>query len=248
MNRTLTTIRKQFKYDMIIFFREPFFALPILLLPGVFFILYAGAMAKQFGNTEGFARYIPMYMILISFLTVFFNIGTQYVTDKQMGIFKRMVLSPISLTNLIITYVLRGLVISILGFFEMCAIAVIGFQIELSEHMLAVFFAFMIVVGIMLLLSMTLHGFFKNSRQVMPFTIIGFQYVLFASGMLMPIKNMALGFRILVYINPVYHMNNVLLSVWFHEALNIVNVLALAAWVLVCAVLIRLQKGHSFDK
>ena len=76
-------IWKQFWYDLVIFFREPFFALPILLLPGVFFIVYAGSMAKDAASIEGFAQYLPMYMILISFLTVFFNIGTQYVTDTE---------------------------------------------------------------------------------------------------------------------------------------------------------------------
>ena len=97
MKFSLKSIWKQFWYDLIIFFREPFFALPILLLPGLFFVIYAGSMAKSYANIEGFAQYIPMYMILISFLTVFFNIGTQYVTDKQSGIFKRLLLSPISL-------------------------------------------------------------------------------------------------------------------------------------------------------
>ena len=47
MKTTLRSISKQFKYDLIIFFREPFFALPILLLPGLFFIIYAGSMNKQ---------------------------------------------------------------------------------------------------------------------------------------------------------------------------------------------------------
>ena len=187
MRFSIRSIWKQFWYDLVIFFREPFFALPILLLPGVFFIIYAGSMAKDAASIEGFAQYLPMYMLLISFLTVFFNIGTQYVTDKQSGIFKRLLLSPISLFNVVLTYSLRGLLISVLGFFEMIAIAVFVFKIPMSSHMVLFFFAFLVTVIIMMLLSLTLHGFFKNSRQVMPFTIIGFQYVLFASGLIMPV-------------------------------------------------------------
>lgn len=122
MKVALKSIWKQFWYDLLIFFREPFFALPILLLPGVFFIVYAGSFAKNESDLSSFAQYIPMYMILICFLTVFFNIGTQYVTDKQNGIFKRILLSPISLFNLVLTYSLRGLFVSILGFFEMIAL------------------------------------------------------------------------------------------------------------------------------
>lgn len=36
MNNYSKVLTKQVKYDLIIFFREPFFALPILLLPGCF--------------------------------------------------------------------------------------------------------------------------------------------------------------------------------------------------------------------
>lgn len=248
MRLSLKSIWKQFWYDLVIFFREPFFALPILLLPGVFFVIYASSMAKSYSNMENFAQYIPMYMILISFLTVFFNIGTQYVTDKQSGIFKRFLLSPISLFNLVLTYSLRGILISVLGFFEMIAIAVFVFKIPLSENMILFFFVFLAVVVIMMLLSLTLHGFFKNSRQVMPFTILGFQYVLFASGMIMPVGNMPKVMQYAVYINPVYHMNKVLVRVWYQAQQDIVNIFALAAWVVVCLILIQFQKGFATDK
>lgn len=248
MKFSLKSIWKQFWYDLVIFFREPFFALPILLLPGVFFIVYAGSMAKSYENIDGFAQYIPMYMILISFLTVFFNIGTQYVTDKQSGIFKRLLLSPISLFNLVLTYSLRGILISVLGYFEMLAIAVFVFKIPLGENMFMFFMAFLVVVMIMMLLSLTLHGFFKNSRQVMPFTIIGFQYVLFASGMVMPVENMPKIMQYLVYINPVYHMNQVLIRVWYQAEQEMINIVALLIWVFICLVLIRFQKGFATDK
>ncbi len=248
MKLSLKSIWKQFWYDLVIFFREPFFALPILLLPGLFFVIYAGSMAKSYANIEGFAQYIPMYMILISFLTVFFNIGTQYVTDKQSGIFKRLLLSPISLFNLVLTYSLRGILISVLGFFEMIAIAVFVFKIPLGENMVMFFLAFLVVVVIMMLLSLTLHGFFKNSRQVMPFTIIGFQYVLFASGMVMPVESMPTAMQYVVYVNPVYHMNKVLIRVWYQAQQDMVNILALAAWVVVCLILIQFQKGFATDK
>ena len=210
-------IWKQFWYDLVIFFREPFFALPILLLPGVFFVIYAGSMAKDAESIAGFAQYLPMYMILISFLTVFFNIGTQYV-------------------------------ISILGFFEMIAIAIFVFKIPMSSHMVLFFFAFLVTVIIMMLLSLTLHGFFKNSRQVMPFTIIGFQYVLFASGMIMPVENMPVVLRYLVYANPVYHMNQILVRVWYGAPQKMMNIVALAIWVVICLVLIQFQKGFATDK
>jgi ABC-type multidrug transport system permease subunit len=248
MNNYVKVLSKQVKYDLIIFFREPFFALPILLLPGVFFILYAGMYAKNGMDVDTFGSYIPMYMLLISFLTVFFNIGTQYVTDREIGIIKRLAISPIKIYNVVLTYVIRGLLISIMGFFEMIILSAVVFRIPLSKNMLIYFLSFCVMVGIMMMLSLSLHGFFKNSRQVTPFTIIIFQYVLFASGMLMPVENMVLPLRILVYFNPVYHMNQVLMKVWYGQWFDIANVAALAVVIAICCVIFKIQKQFKTDK
>ncbi len=248
MTRTAKCIWKQFWIDLLIFFREPFYALPILFLPGLFFVIYAGAMAKSAASLAGFAQFIPIYMILVVFLTVFFNIGMQYVSDKQNGIFKRLFLSPVRLSHLVLTYSLKGMLISVLGFFEMVAIAALVFHIPLSSHMGLVFLAFLIVAAIMMLISLSLHGFFKTARQQLPVAIIGFQYVLFASGMIMPVEQMPKVLKYLVYINPVYHMNPILLKVWFGMSLNYFNVLALAAWVLLSLVFLRIQKGRAEDQ
>ena len=248
MNNYSKVLTKQVKYDLIIFFREPFFALPILLLPGVFFVLYAGMYARNGMDVDTFGGYIPMYMLLISFLTVFFNIGTQYVTDREIGIIKRLIMSPIKIYNVILTYLIRGLLISIMGFFEMIFLAAVVFSIPLSNNMIIYFLSFCIMVGVMMLISLAIHGFFKNSRQVTPFTIIIFQYVLFASGMLIPVSKMVLPLRILVYFNPVYHMNQILMRVWYGKWPDIVNIAALAVVIIICGMIFKIQKQFKTDK
>jgi len=244
----IQALAKQVKYDMFIFFREPFFALPILLLPAAFFGLYASMFVKQGADIQTFGTYIPMYILLISFLTVFFNIGTQYVTDKELGVIKRFMISPMKIYNIIASYIIRGVIISILGYIEMMFMAHFVFHIPLSNNMPMFFLIFIVIVGIMLLFSIALHGFFKNSRQVIPFTIIMFQYVLFASGMMFPVDQMAKPLRILVYMNPIYHMNHVLTNIWYAKVVDLGNVLALAVTVVICLGMLKIQKGFKTDK
>lgn len=105
MNKSLI---KLCKYDFIVFFREPFFALPILVLPGLFFFIFMKIFSAQLGGAENFGPYIPIYALLISFLVLFFNIGLQYVTEKERGIHKRLVLSSVSIYQIIFTYVIRN--------------------------------------------------------------------------------------------------------------------------------------------
>lgn len=248
MKQSVKSIAKLVQYDLIIFFREPFFALPTLLLPGFFFVVYASAFGKAPADRISFGQYIPTYMLLISYLTVFFQIGTQYVTDKQNGIFKRLLLSPIRLLHVVISYSIRGVLVSVLGFFEMTVLAGAVLRIPLSENMLRVFFVFLLLASIMMLLSISIHGFIKNAKSVMLFSILCFQYVFFSTGMIMPVEKMPAAVRFFVYLNPIYHMNQVLVSAWYQTRQSAEHVLALAAWVILCLLFVRHQKGFAMDK
>ena len=64
----------------------------------------------------------------------------------------------------------------------------------------------------------------------------------------MPVENMPVVLQYLVYANPVYHMNQILVRVWFGTPQQIINLIALAIWVAVCLVLIQFQKGFASDK
>lgn len=247
MLRKYNFFLKQIKYDFLIFLREPFFALPILLLPALFFVIYAEIYSRPGVDIASFGNYIPMYVLLISFLTVFFNIGLQSVSDRETGVYKRIIISPTNIFFIVGTYVVRGVIISIVGLIEMFVIAKFVYGIPLTDQMALFVFIFILIVGIMLLLSLSLHGFFKNSRQVVPFTILSFQYVLFASGMMFPIEQVPAALRYFVYMNPVYHMNQVLVSIWNATSMGIVNVLALLAVIAICVFILSIQKRASLD-
>ncbi|MBP3038196.1 ABC transporter permease [Bacillaceae bacterium Marseille-Q3522] len=238
MNKSLIKLSK---YDFIVFFREPFFALPILVLPGIFFFIFMKIFSVQLGGSENFGPYIPIYALLISFLVLFFNIGLQYVTEKERGIHKRLVLSSVSIYQIIFTYIIRGVLLSLLGFIEILAIGIFVFHTKVTDQMILFILTFMMIIGITLLFSLSTHNLFKNSRQVLPYTIIMFQYVLFGSGLMFPTDGMPSYLKFLVDINPFYHMKEVLLGVWNWTGVELVNVLYLGFIVILCLGLIFLK-------
>ncbi|WP_430489122.1 ABC transporter permease [Rossellomorea marisflavi] len=235
MNKSLIKLSK---YDFLVFFREPFFALPIMILPGIFFFVFMKIFSNTIGGAENFGPYIPIYGLLISFLVLFFNIGLQYVTEKERGIHKRLVLSSISIYQIIFTYVIRGVLLSLLGFAQILAIGVFVFKTSITDHMIVFLLTFVIVIGITLLFSLSTHNLFKNSRQVLPYTIIMFQYVLFGSGLMFPTDQLPGYLKFFVDINPFYHMKEILLGVWHWSGVEMVNVLYLVFIVFLCLGLI----------
>ncbi|WP_164931592.1 ABC transporter permease [Longirhabdus pacifica] len=228
----ITSLNRLIKYDFIVFFREPFFALPILVLPGLFYYIFMSIYGIE--GTESVGQYIPTYGLLICFLILFFNIGVQYVTEKERGIHKRLTLSSITTFHIILTYIIRGVVLSLVGLTEILFIAVFVFKGQLTDHFILFFLSFLFVIAVTFLFSLSTHNFFKTSNQVYPYTIIMFQYVLFASGLMFPVESIPDAFQFIVYINPFYHMNILLIAVWNGLQVEWNHIVYFAIFILFC--------------
>ncbi len=235
---------KQVKYDFLIFFREPMFALPILIVPAIFFMIFTSIYA-QYGVTKFASTYIPLYVILISFMTIFFNIGLQSVNDRETGVYKRIIVSPTNIFFITGTYIVRGIIISLLGLLEMIGIAKLVFSMPITANLVPFTLAFIVMIVILLIVSLSIHGFFKNSKQVTPITILGFQYVLFASGMMFPIEALPKIARYFVYVNPVYHMNQISIAMWNQQSVGWINAAALGVTTLICLSFFKLHQNRE---
>ncbi|MFD1739715.1 ABC transporter permease [Bacillus salitolerans] len=241
----IKSMARLIKYDFIVFFREPFFAFPILILPGVFFFVFMSIFESQIGSSEGFGEYIPIYALLISFLVLFFNIGLQYVTEKERGIHKRLTMSSITTYHIVGAYVFRGVILSMIGFFEILIIGSVVFDATITNNLPLFILTFLLVIGVTLLFSLSTHNLFKNSKQVLPFTIIMFQYVLFCSGLMFSVEAIPEYLKFLVYINPFYHMNELLQSVWKAISIEMMSIYYLIFIVFLCLCLIMLKNRRK---
>jgi ABC-type multidrug transport system permease subunit len=229
------------KYDFIAFFREPYFSLPLVIFPALLFYVFMSIFQGQVASLEGFDAYLPTYALLTAFMILFSNIGTQFVIEKQNGIHKRLVLSAINKKHLVLTYLVKGVFLSLLGLLEICLIARFVFGLQIPGHFPFFLLIYLVILTLVLLLSISLHDLFKSSKQVVPFTIVTFQYVLLCSGLMFPIKD-APDFLIpFIYLNPFYHMNEILTSVWSMNLSDIswLSVGYLIAVTLVCMLLVR---------
>ncbi|WP_408580853.1 ABC transporter permease [Bacillus velezensis] len=137
---------------------------------------------------------------------------------------------------------IRGVLISLIGFIEILLVGKLVFHTILTDHMFLFILTFLIVIGITLLFSLSTHNLFKNSRQVLPYTIVMFQYVLFGSGLMFPIESVPEFVKYIVYINPFYHMKNLLLSVWnWQQIINWQGIAYLVLVIFVCICLIYIK-------
>jgi len=234
--------KKLLKYDFLVFFREPFFALPILVLPGILFYIFM----TIFGVDENIAEFIPAYSLLISVLVLFFNIGLQFVNEKERGVHKRLLLSPITKVHLIAAYLVRGVAVSLLGLIEIFLIANLAFGMSLTNSLPLFLVVYLLIIGILLLISLSLHDFFNNTKQTVLFTVIIFQYALFSLGFMIPIDQAPTVVRWLIHANPIYHMNHILTNIWLSSLENVtaINVVYLIGVIVVCSAIVKFHSSR----
>jgi ABC-type polysaccharide/polyol phosphate export permease len=203
------------KYDFIVFFREPFYALGGMFLPSVVF-----AFLTMMGIMPA-SRAMPFYSMLIAFMVFFFNIGLQYLMDKESGVHKRLILSSINKNHIVYASFIRGGLLSILGLAQIFLISVIGSGMHVPAHFPLFLLAYVVFITILFLLSISIYDLLKSTKQALPFTIFMMQYVFVCSGALFPIEMSPEYLKPVIYLNPFYHMHQMLLSIWQWELGNI---------------------------
>jgi len=213
--------RNLVKYDFILFFREPIYAALILIMPVLSLFFVMSMLKSQNGSLAGLDQLIPVFGLLIAFMTVFFNMGINFVIEKENGVHKRLVLSAITKKHIVGAHVVKGVIISFIGLVEMMLVGVFGFGLTLTEHLFVFLVSYILILGLIVLLSVTIYDFFKTMNQALAFSMTMMMYVVMCSGTFFPLKNFPDMLKNVVYSNPFYHMNEIVIKTWSGQFDNI---------------------------
>jgi ABC-type polysaccharide/polyol phosphate export permease len=222
------------KYDFIVFFREPFYALGGMVMPCIFFafLTLTGRMPAT--------RSLPFYSLFIAFVVIFFNIGLQYTIDKENGVHKRLVLSSITKKHLVYASIIRGVLCSLVAFVSILLISILGSGVDVPHHFVFFFLGYLGFIALLLLMCLCIYDLFTSMKMALPFSIFMMQYVFIFSGAIFPVQAGPEFLKFIVYPNPFYHMHQILLQLWDWKLddVSLVSVGYLVAIALVCIGLI----------
>lgn len=217
VNMKINNFWNYFKIDIKLFLREPLSVLFTLLLPVIMFYLFGIIYeSKHFsGNLSYVQRFLPSQISLILYAVGGFTLGFQISNEKYLKIYKRLSISPISLTTIMISAFIKGLFIVIVALVELCLVAVIFFNenlygIQWFEFIISTFccaimffsFGFMIA-------SITL-----KPNQSLTVLLILFYPMNMLSGSMFPIEQLPHSLKFLSKIIPQTYTNQILISTW----------------------------------
>lgn len=206
----------QLKYELIMFFREPMYVFFSLLLPVASFGMF-GAMygTQDYGGLDYFSAYIPGFIVIIMFTSCIFSVGFQNVMNRELGVYRRLMATPINLNMVFFASLVRGSVISILGLIEILALAKFGFGKRLTSYWGQFLLCFCFVTLVSLTIGFAIGIFFKKTKTAMMALMALMYPVMFMSDATIPLSVMPeIIQKLAPIINPLYHMNVVLRFAW----------------------------------
>lgn len=207
----------QIKYDLKMFFRELFYLAFTVVLPPVTYMI----MGQLFGN-ETYSggmnyvqQYTPSFIILISFSVVFFAFGFDQVMNRAEGIEKRLFITPITNKVLLISSIVKSIIITSAGFFLITIIGMVMYDLKLTVlNFLNSYIALLGINAIMLIFSQALYSKFNEVKSALVMSIVLFQIVMFTGGFSLPIDQLPEFIQVIAKINPIYHLNNIYITIW----------------------------------
>jgi ABC-2 type transport system permease protein len=203
--------------------------------------------AQTYANNLSYAQtYTPSFILLITFLVVFFAFGFDQVTHRSTGVDKRILLSPVPKNILLLSSIFRAVIITSFGY---SLIFIIGMLIyDLQFHWLKVLSSygfFILLNAILLVIASVIYSFFKNMNSALVFSIVIFQIVMFTGGFAIPIDMMPKSVQAIANINPLYHMNNMFIAVWNGQLSfnnnTLTSICYIGVIVLVSFIILRIQ-------
>lgn len=205
----------QFWIDLKLFFREPLYVSLILILPAIFFLIFASMYSgESYGNMNYFQKYIPGFVSQIMYATTIFSVGVQLVIDKEQGVFRMIKASPVKMKNIFGVVIIKGYFICIIGLLEIIAIAKFVFKSELTEHWGVFAIAFLYATTVLLIIGFLVSCAFDNLKTAIAVLMITFYPVFFLSDANIPLNILPQIMQKIAIINPLYHINIILREAW----------------------------------
>ena len=236
----------QLKYDLLMFSRELFYLVFTIVIPPATYIFMGQLFGDQTyaGNLNYAQTYTPSFILLITFTVVFFAFGFDQVTNRSTGVEKRISLSPVSKNTLLLSSIIRSIIITSTGFLFIYFIGMLMYDLQFQVlNFLSSYGFFIILNAALLVIASAIYSFFSEMKSALVFSIVFFQIVIFTGGFAMPISMMPKFVQIIANLNPLYHMNNLFISIWNEQLTfnnnTLISICYIAGLVIAALIVIR---------
>ena len=185
-------VGRQVRYEQLSFWLNPIGAAFTIGFSLVFLILLGASAGNSrisyYGNIKLIQYYVPGFVAYGVMAACFNILAITLVNRREMGLLKRLRLSPLPTWALLIAIVLSSMIIAAVQVIVLLAVGRIGFGVHLPSELGA--FLLAVVVGMISFsaLGLAMSTLVPNQDAAGPIVSIVFFVLLFLSGLWFPLK------------------------------------------------------------
>jgi ABC-2 type transport system permease protein len=205
----LRLVVRQLRYEQLAFWRNRFGAVFTVGFSVVFLLLLAASGGTQhaatIGGIEEIQYYVPGFAAYGVMSACYSNLGIQLVVRREVGLLKRLRLSPIATWVLFGAILANAAVISVMQVLPLVLIGRFGFHVVLPHQWVALALAVLVGVVCFTALGVAISTVVPSQDSAGPIVSLIFFVLLFLSGLWFPLKAGSGLARVANYF-PIHHL------------------------------------------
>jgi ABC-2 type transport system permease protein len=187
----LKLVGRQIYYEQMNFWLNPIAAVFTIGFSVVFLILLASSAGNSHSSTLGGVRvvqyYVPAFIAYGLMATCFTTLTTSLVVRREMGLLKRLRLSPLPTWVLLAAIVVNAVIITFVQVVLLLLIGRFGYQVAFPHNVAALVVALLVGAAVFTALAVAVSTLIPNQEAAGPVVSIVFFVLLFLSGLWYPI-------------------------------------------------------------
>jgi ABC-2 type transport system permease protein len=210
-------LKAYFVFDFRLVFREKLVLFFTLLLPVMMYGFFGLMFGQSSYGPEGssfYDEYTASFIGLILLNTALMNVGPVLVIYKEMGLFRRLLVTPLDMSAVWLSAVLRAFLIFMIGFVEMIVLGWLMFDQWPTHSVLQLLTGVTVCAFSLFSFGFMLGSLFKTSNAAFNAGIFIFQPMLLLSGASIPLETLPGVVQHISQLVPMTHVVEVLRLAW----------------------------------
>lgn len=155
----------------------------------------------------------PVFGIIL-LNTALFNISPSLVVYKELGFFRRLMITPLSINSIVFSTLAKAFIIFVMGMTEVFIIGWFMFDRIMPPFVFQLFLGVIVCAFSLFSFGFMLGSLFKRSNSAFSASVLIFQPMLFLSGASIPLDTFSDTMRMIAQIVPMYHVVELLRLSW----------------------------------
>ncbi|UAA40049.1 ABC transporter permease [Paraneptunicella aestuarii] len=203
--------------DSKVYFQEPMVLFFALIFPAAMYLAFGmlfGETTYGSGGNSYYDEYTASFLGIILLNTALFNISPSLVVYKELGFFRRLMITPLSINSIVFSTLVKAFIIFALGMTEVFILGWLMFDRILPEYVFQLMLGLGVSAFSLFSFGFMLGSLFNRSNSAFSASVLIFQPMLFLSGASIPLDTFNDWFMMIANVVPMYHVVELLRLSW----------------------------------